>query len=79
MHDHLNLKSPHLIEQRDTSRVWLQIPRVRTRLATFKFKFEAKLLLEDAAGVLDRHCKAQKELRSSTCFSAALQRVLVLG
>lgn len=56
-----------------------QVPRVRTRLATFRIKFEAQQLLEEAATALENHLKAQGELKSSPCFAAILDQALAHG
>jgi len=59
--------------------VMAQIPRVHSRLNTFKVKFEAQLLLVEAATVLRHHLQAQTELKASTCFAAVLEEALAHG
>lgn len=57
----------------------VQIPRVHSRLATFKVKFEAQMLLAESLATLQNHLLAQAELKNSACFEAILQEVLVHG
>jgi hypothetical protein len=56
-----------------------QIPRVQSRLTTFKVKFEAQLLLVEASTALHHHLHAQAELKASTCFAAVLEEALAHG
>lgn len=58
---------------------FVQIPRVHSRLATFKVKFEAQLLLAESHATLQNHLQAQAELRSSACFEAVLKETLAHG
>jgi len=57
----------------------VQIPRVQSRLTTFKVKFEAQLLLVEASTALHHHLQAQAELKASTCFAAVLEEALAHG
>ena len=57
----------------------MQIPRVHSRLATFKVKFEAQLLLAESQATLQNHLQAQAELKKSACFEAVLKETLAHG
>ncbi len=57
----------------------MQIPGLSTRLNNLLFTMEAPQQLADVRAILAHHSAAQRELRSSATFAAALQGALALG